>query len=364
MLKFTERGEANYFETDWPERCRYWATKADSTPARKRRDRRTEPLIISGHGMLMKVDKGCLLINGGLTHYPAEKVTRRYFKGGLDLPPRIIAVDGSGTVSLDALDWISEQAMTFVRINFDGSHSIVMSPSGYSADAKKLSWQLETRESPKARLDYSIRLIALKLEAAIVTLRDHLPKTERQQKALNVSDDALVRIRKAKSVSELLGLEGTAAFAYWIAWRDLEMKWKALKRFPIPGEWTAFRARTSVLTGGEQQSRHAANPVNAMLNYAYAVLLSHMRIKAAADGYDPLVGILHDQRRKKKELTPSFALDLMEPLRPVVDRAILQMVRNETFSGADFQLQSDGVCRLNPELARDLVRRVANRDLD
>jgi hypothetical protein len=33
----------------------------------------------------------------------------------------------------------------------------------------------------------------------------------------------------------------------------------------------------------------------------------------------------------------------------VVDRAVVQLIVEETFSGADFQLQSDGVCRLNPE---------------
>jgi len=71
------------------------------------------------------------------------------------------------------------------------------------------------------------------------------------------------------------------------------------------------------------------------------------------DGYDPMLGILHDQRHKDKDRTPSFALDLMEPLRPVVDRAVLKLISNETFSGADFQLQSDGVCRLNPELRAD-----------
>jgi hypothetical protein len=38
------------------------------------------------------------------------------------------------------------------------------------------------------------------------------------------------------------------------------------------------------------------------------------------------------------------------------DRAVLRLVAEETFSGADFQLQSDGVCRLNPELARRVVQ--------
>lgn len=54
--------------------------------------------------------------------------------------------------------------------------------------------------------------------------------------------------------------------------------------------------------------------------------------------------------------TASFELDLMEPMRPVIDRGVLQLISEETFTGADFVLQSDGVCRLNPELARRVVQ--------
>ncbi|WP_439154896.1 CRISPR-associated endonuclease Cas1, partial [Yoonia sp.] len=54
----------------------------------------------------------------------------------------------------------------------------------------------------------------------------------------------------------------------------------------------------------------------------------------------------------------SFVYDLMEPLRPIVDRAVLELVMNETFTGADFIRQTDGVCRLSPDLARMVVHRV------
>lgn len=46
----------------------------------------------------------------------------------------------------------------------------------------------------------------------------------------------------------------------------------------------------------------------------------------------------------------------MEPLRPVVDAAILRFALGETFSGADFMLRPDGVCRLNPQLARRVAQ--------
>jgi CRISPR-associated protein Cas1 len=92
-----------------------------------------------------------------------------------------------------------------------------------------------------------------------------------------------------------------------------------------------------------------------MLNYAYAMLLTKMKIQAIADGYDPMIGILHDQRHDKKDSTPSFALDLMEPHRPEVDQILLRLVEHTTFSGADFDSQTDGVVRINPELSRRLA---------
>jgi CRISPR-associated protein Cas1 len=116
--------------------------------------------------------------------------------------------------------------------------------------------------------------------------------------------------------------------------------------------WTGFRGRVRSKT----LNRNADHPINAMLNYAYAALMTKMRIQAIADRYDPVIGILHDQRERSKELTPSFALDLMEPHRPVADRVILKLIRDETFSDADFDLLNDGVVRVGPGLVRKMVK--------
>jgi len=88
-----------------------------------------------------------------------------------------------------------------------------------------------------------------------------------------------------------------------------------------------------------------------MLNYAYGVLTARTQIRLIADGYDPTIGIMHDEEEQRGKY-PAFALDHMEPMRPVVDRAILELINTVTFTGADFSIQHDGVCRLNPELAR------------
>ena len=345
---------------EWPDRCRYWAAKADATPARKRRERRAEPLVLTGHGLSVRVDKGCLIVKGGNTHYPAEVRELRFFRGNLDIPPRIIAVDGSGTLTLDALDWMAEQGVVFVRINYDGTQSMVISPSGYAGNPDKITWQRETRDNPKLQLAFAIKTTKEKLEAALETLENHIPKSDNRSAAIVITEKAWAELPEAESLSALLGIEGKAANAYWRAWHGIELRWKAKTRYPIPDEWRIFKSRSSILNNGKLKNLHASNPVNAMLNYAYAVLLTQMRIKAIAEGYDPMLGILHDQRTKRKERSPSFALDLMEPMRPVVDRAVLKLISEETFSGADFQLQSDGVCRLNPELAREVATRTGH----
>jgi CRISP-associated protein Cas1 len=48
----------------------------------------------------------------------------------------------------------------------------------------------------------------------------------------------------------------------------------------------------------------------------------------------------------------------MEPVPPKADRAVLDFVKGHVFDPADFIIRSDGVCRLNPELARMVVAKV------
>jgi hypothetical protein len=49
----------------------------------------------------------------------------------------------------------------------------------------------------------------------------------------------------------------------------------------------------------------------------------------------------------------------MEPERPKVDRAVLDFIKAMVFDPADFTIRSDGVCRLNPEMARMVVARMS-----
>ena len=45
----------------------------------------------------------------------------------------------------------------------------------------------------------------------------------------------------------------------------------------------------------------------------------------------------------------------------MVDRAVLQLIDTVTFTGGDFSIQHDGVCRMNPELARGVAQLAMER---
>jgi CRISPR-associated protein Cas1 len=99
-------------------------------------------------------------------------------------------------------------------------------------------------------------------------------------------------------------------------------------------------------------NRNARHPVNAMLNYAYAVLESQVRTTIAEAGLDPTIGYLHACQPGRQALV----YDLMEPYRPHVDREVLTFVRLHAFTPRDFLIDSKGVCRLHPSMTANLVR--------
>ncbi len=69
---------------------------------------------------------------------------------------------------------------------------------------------------------------------------------------------------------------------------------------------------------GPSFSRDDDTPLNAALNYGYAILLSSVNREIAARGYLTQVGICHRNEYNQFNLS----CDFMEPFRPIVDRVV------------------------------------------
>lgn len=72
---------------------------------------------------------------------------------------------------------------------------------------------------------------------------------------------------------------------------------------------------------------------------------------ALAAGLDSMIVYLHACHPNRVALV----YDLMGPLRPRVDRLVLDFVQDRTFDPRDFILTERGVCRLHPQLAQATV---------
>jgi CRISP-associated protein Cas1 len=336
----------------WATRSEIWRRRVErASIQRTKRAKPQSALILAGHGVSLRIHGGALEIKNGLTHYPQQRETHLFFRGDTDLPERIILLDCSGSVSFDVLSWLNEQNISLIRIDWRGKVVCVAGASGYSANPFRVQWQSETRDNPGLRIEYCRKLISQKIEASILTLEKSIRRSEKSERAISVAYTALTRLDACEpnSIVELRALEANCAAAYFRSWQGMPIKWRGTSRRPIPDNWNSIEQRSSPfhLAG----NRNAAHPVNAILNYAYTVLESEVRIKAIAEGYDPTIGIMHEGR----DGSSKFVFDLMEPERPKVDRPALDFVKTTVFDPADFTIRSDGVVRLNPQLARHVV---------
>jgi CRISPR-associated protein Cas1 len=338
---------------EWADRCQYWANYRPRRPGRRKKYRFREPLILAGHGIGIRVHRNTLLIRPGRTHYPQKTEEIRFFPGDPNLPDRIIILDASGGITLDALSWMSEQEIALVQLNWRGQVSF-SGNCGFSADPKLVRLQCELQGS-KMAMQINRRLIAAKFDASGQTLRAIFGDTPSAKDAISKIQSWKMKVQNstdANSHGRILGYEGMAASIYYRAWHDLPLKWSGLWKKPVPPSWSKIGARSMAW---QRESNNARHPINAMLNYGYAMLISQVRSELVAAGFDPSIGFAH---RREGNRIP-LVYDLMEPLRPVVDQKILEFSLSHTFTPGDFTISSGGGCRLNPQMARVVAERTS-----
>jgi len=97
--------------------------------------------------------------------------------------------------------------------------------------------------------------------------------------------------------------------------------------------------------------RPPRDPVNALLSFAYTLLMGDCLSACQTVGLDPAFGFLHVFRAGR----PALALDLMEPFRPILaDRLALSLINNQQVRLGDFKTTESGAVIMTDE-AKKLV---------
>jgi CRISPR-associated endonuclease Cas1/CRISPR-associated protein Cas4 len=184
---------------------------------------------------------------------------------------------------------------------------------------------------------FARELVAAKLRNQRTILRRNWrgEDAEREER-LSALKSVIERIDRATETSELLGLEGEGAAIYFRGFPRLLTP--AAASFP---EFDFTR----------RSRRPPADPVNACLSLVYAILTRTVATTLEIAGLDPWKGLYHVERPGR----PSLALDLMEPMRPILaDSAVLTAINNGELTPDDFIVSGQG-CALKPPGRRKLI---------
>jgi len=254
---------------------------------------------------------------------------------------RLVVIGNDGFLSLAALQWLADQDASLTFLDRKGKVLFTAGPTAPSDARLRRAQALAVKNG--AALEISRELIGAKLAGQETLMREKLND--------GATADVIARYRQrllsADSLELVRTLESQGAAAYWSTWNSLPIMFPQRDMKRVPEHWRTFGTRKSPLTGSP---RLAVNPPGTIVNYCYALLESESRLALTALGLDPGLGFIHADAPARD----SFALDLMEPVRPAVDAWLLDWIMREPFLRSWFLETETGNCRLTCDFAKKL----------
>ena len=126
----------------------------------------------------------------------------------------------------------------------------------------------------------------------------------------------------AEDIQSLLGYEGSAAALYF----------------------DSFGQCLHAMSFSKRDTHPAHDPVNALLNLTYTLALYKTDSVLFAEGFDTTLGFLHSTFRDRL----SLSLDVLEPIRGILDRFVLKIINRLEVQNDDFENGEDG-CTLKKD---------------
>lgn len=299
--------------------------------------------VADGFGLRIVVERGSLEVHDGVGPH---RRTRRYDKATHGLS-RLVVMNSSGIVSLDALRWCAGLGIGVVILGSDGTAQLASTPR--AVDDARLRRAQALSGSGAVGLDIARWLLAAKLAGQAALLATRFDDTGAAATITELCDG----LGHVSSVEEARQLEASAAAIYFGSWAgraECVPRFVARDAKRIPPHWLRYDGRRSVLAS-VNANRKAERPVNALLNYVFALLETEAVLACAAVGLDAGLGVVHADSRGRD----SLALDLIEPLRPEAEGLVLDIIGSRTFRRSDFTETPEGHVRLMAPLTHELA---------
>ena len=205
-----------------------------------------------------------------------------------------LSVLGSVQVSTQALRALADRKIPVAFLSAAGRLVAMVDPlDSVSADIRRA--QVRRMDKQKYRLELSRALVSSKISnQRTLLMRNHpsLPKLASKQMAKEMEG-----ARNAGSIETLRGHEGQGAALYFDHFSQMF-------KGPIASEFKSNGRRR----------RPPPDPINSCLSFAYTMLANECVSALRLARLEPTIGGYHTSRPGR----PAFALDLMEPFRPLI----------------------------------------------
>ncbi|MFE3653387.1 CRISPR-associated endonuclease Cas1 [Streptomyces sp. NPDC059152] len=285
-------------------------------------------LIVEGFGAKLAVERGQLVVHDGFgPHRRTNKLSRIERR-----VERIIITAVDGYVTIDAMRWCKNVGISVVMLDPAGD-VIMTSPADTYYEGRLHRAQAQGNTE-------AVRYIMDRKITGQYEVSGH-PKIK----------DHLIRLQHdVDTIREITAIEAKTSRYYWGSIRGTKVTFRG----DVPEHWTTFQTRSSALQYAGKTPRKATTPFNAMLNLGYSIGYAEARLACHALGLDTELGLLH---RPKEAKSHSMALDLIEIARPHVDRMVLDLVSERTFTRKDFYETNEGQCTVGSPLDREIIER-------
>ena len=193
--------------------------------------------------------------------------------------------------------------------------------------------QFRAADNPEQTCELARLFVAGKIrnsrQVLLRSARDSKNETEADQlkQSAKKLNSHLRNLQHAQDLDTIRGIEGDAARLYF----------SQMNYMIAPAARDAFHF--------DQRSRRPPrDPINALLSFIYALILTDCRSALEAAGLDPQLGFLHAVRPGR----PALALDLQEEYRAVFgDRLALTLINRGQITRKDFDFQPGNTVLLN-----------------
>lgn len=243
-----------------------------------------------------------------------------------------------GTVNFNSrlVHFLSRNRIPMHLFNLTGSYGGSFIPAERSLSGNLLLKQAAFHCNLNKRMEIGKQIINASIANCLTNLKYHYNRGADIPDVIEEITSIKEFVLSAGSISELMGLEGTARRFYYAAWKRI---------FKQPVEFTT------------RKKNPPNNLINALISYGNMIVYSVCLNEIYHARLYPEIGFIHQPGDNKMSLSYDLA-DIFKPL--ITDRVVFKVINKNIITEKDCVIKN-GRCSINKEARQKFVKEIEDK---